>query len=956
MIDMAKVARARGILFATLAVTCSTAALAQAAQYPVTGAASAETAAGDAAAAASPLPAATPAPDEAAGAPGQKQIEEIIVTGTAIRGVAPVGSATLNIGRAAILETGARSAGDIIAQLPQGSNIGTSQNSTGGRQQGVNLRGLGNNATLLLFDGHRWVPQGVINQVSDPSVIPFAAIDRVEVVTDGASAIYGSDAVAGVVNYILRRDYEGAELTGRFTHTLYDQYQAEGVAGHKWSTGGFMVGFSFSRQNRVKQNARDYLRYDLRPYGGNDNRFIGTTVYPGQTPALIIGSTVYGLPATNGAVPTAAQVLPLANQPTLYDPADLYDYFAQRLQYSGLLRFHQDIGDHIELLYTASYNRRENTARAQEALQNLSITVAPSSPYYIRGLPNPTANQTLVYNIGLNFPGVPLDQKNYEETFNNTLDLRADLGRNFQLKSYASWGVSTGCNVCQPQANTTIAAIITRDRVASFNPYLTGPQDGALPLIAAFLQEGRIRQFDTVSKIDGPLFDLPAGSVRIAAGGEYTSYAFSLTAQNKLNLNNAYQISRQTSSKRGVWSGFGEVFVPVFGPENAIPFVQRFDISAAVRYDRYSDAGSTTNPKFGITWKPIPDLTLRGSWGTSFRAPTLIESNPATVGQTNRAYVANGAGDPAIAVTLPATGQSAVLSRTGNTAGLRPESAHVWSLGADLTPRFAPTLKLGITYYNVNYKDRIENLPNQTLAISSAANRDLYRDYFIVAPQPTTCVNGNYATYNPAYLPFLNDRNAVFTPSTINDCTLTGIINGGRQNLGNVKQSGLDFTANYTLQTDLGKFTIGGNYSKILNLKKNLTSTGPLFDALDTYGFQVSNRGRGNIGYSRGGFTANVYANYIGSYLNNATITVAGVKLPDSKVPAWTTFDLSLSYRMPDDASGVLEGTRFSLNVQNFTDKAPPIVLVGTVGTTGVDTNNHNIFGRIWTFEITKKF
>jgi iron complex outermembrane receptor protein len=924
-------------LLAVFGASCSTSALAQATTPPTQA---------DPAAVATPE---TPVDDQDAETPTR----DIIVTGTAIRGVAPVGSATVNVTRETMVESGIRDTSALIARLPQGSGVGTTQNTTGGRQSGVNLRGLGNNATLVLFDGHRWVPQGVINQVSDPSVIPFSALERVEVVTDGASAIYGSDAVAGVVNYILRKDYEGAEVTGRYTNTLYNEYSGEGVVGHSWSQGSIMAAFSISGRGRVKQNARDYLRMDLRPYGGNDNRFVGTTVYPGLTPDLIIGTTVYGLPQTNGAVPTAAQVLPLLNKPDLYDVADLYDYFASRLQYSGILRVQQRFGDHVELTYTGQYNRRENSARATEALQNLSITVKPGSPYYITGLPNPTANQTIVYNVGLNYADRQLDQRNTEDTWNNTLDLKVDLFSDFQLKSYATYGVTSGCNVCQPQANTTVAAVIAQDRTAIFNPYLAGHQVGAEDLIAGFLQDATIKMFDTVSKIDGTLFQLPGGGVRIAVGGEYTHYDFHLVAQNKLNLSNTFQISRNAASKRGVESAFGEVFVPLFGVDNATAGFQRLDLNAAVRYDRYSDAGSTVNPKFGLTWKPTQDISFRGSWGTSFRAPTLIEANPGTVGQTNRVYVANGANDPTVPVTLPATGQSAVLSRTGNTAGLQPESATVWSLGADFSPTFIKGFKASITYYNVNYTDRIENLPNQTLVLSSPTNRSVYSDYFIVAPQPTTCVNGNYATYNPAYLPFLNDRNAVFTPSTINDCTLTGIINGGRQNLGNVKQSGLDFTANWLIETDIGRITLGGSFSKILNLQKSLTRTGPLFDALDTYGFQVSSRGRASIGYGKGGFTANLSANYVGSYLNNATITVNGVRLPDSRVPSWTTFDGGLSYSIPEDSGGPLAGTRFAVSGQNLTDKAPPIVLVGT---TAIDTNNHNIFGRILSFEVTRKF
>ena len=181
----------------------------------------------------------------------EQNAEDIVVTGTAIRGVAPVGSATLNIKREDILASGVRDPGAIIAQLPQGSSLGTTLTTSGGRSQGVNLRGLGNNATLLLFDGHRTVPQAVTAQISDPNIIPFAAIERVEVVTDGASAVYGSDAVAGVVNYVLRKDFEGLEVSARFTDTLYNQKAIDFVTGHNWGSGGIILAFSHEENTAV---------------------------------------------------------------------------------------------------------------------------------------------------------------------------------------------------------------------------------------------------------------------------------------------------------------------------------------------------------------------------------------------------------------------------------------------------------------------------------------------------------------------------------------------------------------------------------------------------------------------------------------------------------------------------------------------------------------------------------
>jgi iron complex outermembrane receptor protein len=916
---------------------------------------------------ANPLPTAAGTPATPPTADSAQELEAVVVTGTAIRGVAPVGSATVNIDRTTLVQNGIHDPGSLITQLPQGSGLGSTLQNNAGRNAGVNLRGLGNNATLLLFDGHRTVQQGVTSQISDPNTIPFAAIERVEVVTDGASAIYGSDAVAGVVNYILRKRFEGAELSARYTNSLYDQYTAEGLIGHSWGSGSVMLGLSYENNNHVRRDRSKFLAQDLRPFGGNDNRFIGTSVQPGLTPALIVGTTVYGLPGgLNGRTPTAAEVQALRNNPDLLDSSTLSDYYTARRRESGIFRVNQDFGRAGELTFTTLFNIRENRApgTGDGAFANIAVRVNPGGPYYIPGLGS--GSQSVVYNFRANNPGRALDQKNYEGTVNGTLDYRVKLFGDFQFTGTGTYGYNYGCAVCQPQANTVLAAVITQPGTAAlFNPYLNGPQPTAEGLFGGFTQEATNKLIDVVGKVDGTLFTLPGGDMRIAVGAEYQKLDFWLKAQNTLNLTTTYQTSRYAKSHRIIKSGFGELFIPIFGTANSRPGLRRLDLSAALRYDEYSDVGNTTNPKFGVSWKPVEDLLLRGSWGTSFRAATLGESDPRTVGQTNRQFISNGLNNPAIPVTNAATGQSLVLNRGGNTAGLKPESAKVWSLGADYNPSFVPGLRLGVTYYNVNYKDRIENLPNATLILSNPETYDLYKDFFIVAPQPATCVNGaqpglpgtpEYATYNPAYLSWLNNPNAVYSPTTANDCQLVGIITGGRLNLGRVKQSGLDFTANYAFETGIGRVNVGGVFTKILDLKRSLLPTSPLFDALDTIGNQVSSRGRFNLGLEHGPIRANLFMNYVGSYLNNATITVNGTKLPDTKVPSWTTFDAGLSYTTPD-GPGALSGIRVAVNVQNLTDKDPPIVLSGAGNNaTAVDLDVHNIWGRVWSFEVTKRF
>lgn len=893
-----------------------------------------------------------------------KELDEVVVTGTAIRGVAPVGSATVNVDRAAIVETGIRDASALITLLPQGSGLGNTLQNNAGRNAGVNLRGLGNSATLLLFDGHRSVQQGVTNQIADPNTIPFAAIERVEVVTDGASAIYGSDAVAGVVNYILRKPFDGGEISARYTDSLYHQYSVDGLFGRTWSGGGVMVGLSYESNDHVKRSASKFLAQDLRPFGGNDNRFVGTTVTPDANGALIIGTTVYGLPANlNGRVPTAAEVLALRNNPSLVDTARYADYYTQRERLSGMIRANQDFGRGGDLTATFLFNNRKNNApgAGDGAFTNVGVTVTPTSPYYIAGLP--AGNQTVVYNFRANNPNRALDQNNIENTFNLIVDYNVALVGDFKFKGSATYGNEFGCAVCQPQANTTLAAVITQPaRAALFNPYQQGPQANAEGLFGGFIQKATNRLADFVAKVDGSIAELPAGKVRVAFGAEYQKIDFQLRALNTLNLTTTYQTSRYAKSHRIINSAFGEVFIPLFGPDNELPGLKRLDLSAAVRYDSYSDVGDTTNPKVGLSWKPIDDLLVRASWGTSFRAATLGESDPRTVGQTNRVFISNGLNNPLIPVTNVSTGQSLVLNRGGNTAGLRPESADIYSIGADYTPAFVPGLKVGLTYYNVDYKDRIENLPNATLILSNPATYALYKDFFIVAPQPTTCVNGNppglpgtaqYATYNPLYTSWLNDPNAVYTPSTANDCQLVGIIAGGLRNLGRVKQSGLDFSSSYRIDTSFGELSLNGTFSKVLSLKRSLLPTSPLFTALDTIGNQVSERGRASASLKHGDFSGMLAVNYVGSYVNNATITVAGVKYPNTSIPAWTTVDAGLSYTVPESSAAMLQGLRFGLNIQNLADKDPPIVLSGT---NAVDLNNHNVFGRVWQFEISKKF
>ena len=222
---------------------------------------------------------------------------EIVVTGSRLRGVAPVGSSVTVLGREEVELSGAVTTDRLIQQLPQVFDLGVSENSRGqGGGSGnitygntINLRGIGPYATLILVDGHRAVNN---SRAFEPSVIPTLGLERVEVVADGASAIYGSDAIAGVVNLIPRRSLNGVEATARYgAGADFDESQLGVAFGKTWSTGQAMLAYERVYRSNLSGDDRDFFRSDQRAFGGNN--YSVTRCSPGT---LRAGGVSYALP------------------------------------------------------------------------------------------------------------------------------------------------------------------------------------------------------------------------------------------------------------------------------------------------------------------------------------------------------------------------------------------------------------------------------------------------------------------------------------------------------------------------------------------------------------------------------------------------------------------------------------------------------------------------------------
>lgn len=859
------------------------------------------------------------------------EVGDIVVTGTSIRGVAAAGSPTVGVDREDITASGSSNVSEATRVLPQVLNLGADESRssfTGGAQdaaanstavRSANLRGIGPEATLLLINGRRFAPNGVIKALGDLDQIPSAALQRIEVVTDGASAIYGSDAVAGVVNLITRRNFDGAETTLRYgAADGMDQLQFSQTYGRTWDGGGLFFTYEHNERSNLSGADRDFASQNRTARGGSDARPF--TAGPGN---IVFNGTRYGLPNTNGVGLTFGQLSTTANR---YDEAANADLLPEQERDTFLFNVNHRVTDTLELWYEGFYTRRDYDLAAPPAL--FSLSVRNTNPWFVG--PPGAAAVTVEYRL------VDDDDPNstgFENAQQNAVGFNVDLPSDWRLAAYAQHSVSRGYqdrkNVINNAALT--AALAATTPATAFNPFGDGTFNrtnnaGLLDIIDANRATfGTNITQDLSVKLDGPLFDLPAGPVRMAIGGEFHDNAFrqSLFATNVIAT--GATTFKGIFNSRTISSVFGEVFVPLVGEANAFPLVERLELSVAGRWEDYSDFGTTTNPKVGVIYSPGSDLNLRATYGTSFRAPSLVDS----ADQIKNIFIQN------ITDPTSSTGTTRGIFTNGGNSQLGPETATTWSGGFDWRPSFLDGFNLSFSYYKMEYENRIDVAPGNALAQGS-----VYANLFTRRPAASD-VAGNAAFNALVAAAFASPdlQNPVEPVTNINV-----ILDGRRQNLGSLKQDGYDIAASYAFDTDFGDWRVGLDVAKVLTVERQGAAGLPTVDVLDTIGNPVDLRVRTSLGWRMGGWSANAFANYTDSYLNTA-IT------PNVEVDSLTTYDLTASYTFEGD--GLASGVRVSVNALNVFDEDPPIALNGTFSW---DSQAASAIGRFISFEISKSW
>jgi iron complex outermembrane receptor protein len=859
-------------------------------------------------------------------------VDEIVVTGTSIRGVAAAGSPTVGVSLEQLKSSGSASISDATRLLPQVLNLGAdeSRNSFAGGAQdasanatavrSANLRGVGPEATLLLLNGRRMAPNGIIKALGDMDQIPASSLQRIEVVTDGASAIYGSDAVAGVVNLITRRNFDGAETTLRYGFADgVDQKQFSQTFGKTWEGGSLFFTYEHNERGNLSGADRDFSRQDRRDRGGSDARPF--TAAPGN---IVVGGVRYGLPAGNGVGVTWNQLTTTANR---YDEAAYADLLPSQERDTVLFNARQRVTDGLEFWYEGFYTKRNYDLAAPPALFTLSVP--NTNPWFV-GPPGATA-VTVEYRLT---DDLDPNSSGFENAQQNAVGMNLNLSNDWLLSAYAQLNSSRGFQDRKSVINNAalVRALASSNPATAFNPFGDGTfnrtnNPGLLDIIDANRATfGTNTTKDLSIKLDGPLFELPAGQVRMAIGAEHHENDFEQTLFADNVLASGEETIKEIGNARTVSSLYGELFVPIIGGANAMPLVERLELSVAGRWEEYSDFGTTANPKIGIIYSPGYDLNLRATYGTSFRAPSLVDSAE----QIKNIFIQNVT-DP-----LSSTGVTRGLYTNGGNSQLGPETATTWSGGFDWRPSGAlDGLSLSVGYYKIKYENRIDVVSNAALA-----QGNVYADFYVRRPAASD-VAGTAAFNALVAAAFASPdlQNPIEAISNINV-----IIDGRRQNIGALTQDGIDIALAYDLPTDFGDWRVGLDVAKILTVERQTAALLPATDVVDTFGNPVDLRVRGSLGWRMGGWSANAFANYTDGYRNTAIN-------PNVMVDSQTTFDLTAAYTF--EGEGLTNGVRVAVNAMNVLDSEPPIVLNGTFSW---DSQTASALGRFISFEISKSW
>lgn len=885
-----------------------------------------------------------------------KTVERIAVTGSLIKRADLEESMPVTVFDKALIEnSGAQNMIDVANNLTINSgSLFTNENAQLAGTSQFNIRGLGPGSTLTLINGRRAgiapVATNLGNQFFDINQLPLAMIERIEFLTDGASSTYGSQAVAGVANIITRQGFEGLEVSGRYQDTTNEAYDINLVTGAANERGQFNLYATLTGQTRSYRSDFDFINERV---GGNgniyDSKFLSSTGSPGsyqlaqtdENGVITPTGSVFADPnceAAGGVLQGGVCKTSFIDQLAVLPAENRFQMFSE---------FSYDVTDSVTAYGEFSFSRNK-------------VKAILGSPFYSNGLvkggstfvPGDHPFNFFVLNDagdGLNY----IDPANWDNDIhqavdvvakarpfgvyttgdsasgiNNALDIDFDYYRavaGFEADISDTWTLNTSYVYAVGKRNETthlgMSSTTFNDAVLDglFNPFgtalsspgLISPKDGTsvagnsedelAAVLHAFVDETYSEQQVVESIASGDLFDLDTGTVGLAIGAQYRyeDYQYTPDSLSAKGLGFGSTPSASISGDTNVFAVFAELFVPVH---------EDVEVQTALRYEDYDTAGSTLDPKIAVKWDINDQWILRSSFGTSFQAPTNLQTGETLGGAyiDDPVSVQNG-----VPVCHPAGISNYVYITTKGSDDLEPSKAKSWNLGLVYQP--TKNLMMKADLWSFDYSDLV--------AQDSSA---------------TGIVNAQCAGVAQGGKPKDDPRINRSAEGQLREITLNYI------NTGSVETQGIDFSANYDLDlAAMGDLTLGFDSTYVATFDIVAIDGQPAIDGAGSYNsanaFKAMPQVRANTraSWKLEGHALNASIRYISNYDNDLTAD------EHDKIAAFTSVDLKYSYTFESSAGSTL----LNVGVNNLFDKAPPSLGDGV--RPGYDATTHDVRGRV---------
>jgi outer membrane receptor protein involved in Fe transport len=890
----------------------------------------------------------------------QKQnLETIVVTGSNIRRVdVETANPVITIDKAEIAKTGAATIGDLIQQLPTNGGSYTSQAVNNGGGSGaatISLRGLGSARTLILINGHRLI-------TNDVNTIPVDLIERVEVLGTGASAVYGSDAIGGVVNFILRKDYQGAELVTGFGESSHDDDERKnftltfGAAGDRGSVMG-SIGYNKNTAAFFGNRSWGALPLDLESNG--TTKQAGSLVGPGglmtgpafaaACPNSIYGAGTYD-PTSSGqnGLPKGWRCYNSGTSNSLgdnfnYEP---YNYIYVPSERTNVSLFgNYKLSDNVEAYMEFIGNK--TVANSQLAptpidLYSDGVTISANNPYNPFGAnigkddasyDDAMRATALGARSGFNSDLVTQMTAGLRGTFGSSSwnwNAFYSLGNEYDQHVYAglpNFNAMTkngalGDNCVMPTAGEALSSLGTSTCLNIMDQFDPDTEY----LMKKYYSQSVFTKYDARTQqaqasVNGTLFSWAPGDVNFAGGVEYRNYSANETGETDAIEDQYGNCSVPASGCFVPYSGsynvkeaYGELLVPLL---KDAPFANSLNVDIGYRYSKYSSFGSTNNWKVSLEWKPIEDLLVRGTAADVFRAPGIGELF-APLAYNYASY--SNVTAPNGTVYTSKNGSQLIVEQGGATVfnyPIKPEQGKSYDVGFVYDPHFVEGLSLSVDFWRIILNDVIGTPTAQQIV--------------------TECANDNFSAAICNQIQFVSG-------STTNILQITNV---ATQNLGTLTTQGVDFGGRYRLQTDVaGTFNFGLQATYLAKFNVIQAGSAPdyaagTFDS--TWGLLPRWRALANVDWTMGDFFARWQTRYVGR------ANMEGVFGFPYDLGAWASNDVSFGYNIQP------LNTTVEVGINNLGDRAPNFTYQAQISNNG-DGVDYDAVGRFFWGRLTVKF